>query len=133
MRHTVNTRGVASRYVIDSCGTHDYHVGGKSDIRAVQAAKSRGVDMGDIRARQITKNDFNDFDYIVAMDRGHLRILNSIAPRNHSAELSLFLDHSDQKIKDVPDPYYGNLERFEDVLNVLEAGLTDFITFVDSQ
>jgi protein-tyrosine phosphatase len=131
LRQVVSKRMQADQYFIDSCGTHDYHVGGKSDIRAAQVAKERGVDMGDIRARQITGEDFNAFHHIFAMDRGNFRILKSIAPPSYTAKISLFLDHSAQQIKDVPDPYYGNLKGFDEALNILEIGMDGLLNFVD--
>ncbi len=130
MREKLTEMGKSDDYVIDSAGTHGYHVGEPSDHRAVKAASRRGLDMSDIRARKLDVQDFEKFDYIIAMDRGHASILNSIAGSAQKHKISLFLDHSKQGIKDVPDPYYGSLEDFEKALDILEAGMNGLIDHI---
>ena len=108
---------------IESAGTHDYHVGEPPDERAQRHARSRGYDLSAQRARHVRARDFEEFDLIVAMDRGHLRILASRCPAEHKAKLRLLVAD-----RDVPDPYYGGPEGFEQVLDMLEAacaGLVD--------
>lgn len=117
---------------VDSCGTHNYHVGQKSDSRARQIAKVNGLDMEDIRARQIDKDDFHAFDYIIAMDRGHHRIIESIKPKKYLAKISLFLDHGNQELKDVPDPYYGDINAFKETFEILNQGMNDLIQYIES-
>lgn len=117
-------------YFSDSAGTHGYHVGEPSDHRAIKTASKRGVDMSDIRARKLEAEDMEEFDYIFAMDQGHLKILHNIATEPQKQKISLFLDHSDQGIKDVPDPYYGDMEGFEKTFDILEAGLDGIISFI---
>ena len=130
LRHIIEKQGWSDRYFIDSCATHDYHTGEKSDIRMVAAAKARGINMSNIRARQITGEDFKNFDHIIAMDQGHLRILNSIAPQNIPAKISLFLDHVGSKAKDVPDPYYGDDAGFEEVLDIFDTEMPKFLNVI---
>lgn len=101
---------------VESCGTHDYHVGEPPDERAQHHAKGRGYDLSAQRARQLATRDFEEFDLILAMDRGHLRILERICPAQHRAKLRLFLAGAD-----VPDPYYGGAAGFEQVLDLVEA------------
>lgn len=101
---------------VDSAGTHDYHVGEPPDDRARRHAGRRGYDLNALRARQVTGRDFEEFDLILAMDRGHLRILRRMCPPQHHAKIRLFLRESD-----VPDPYYGGPEDFERVLDMVEA------------
>lgn len=133
LRHIVKEQGHEHEFIIDSCGTHGYHVGEPSDLRAVKAAQLRGINMDDIRARQISSDDFQEFDYIIAMDRGHESILKNIALQEHHNKISLFLDHSTQKTIDVPDPYYGDIQGFEEVLDVLEEGMGGLLRFVQEK
>jgi len=81
MRARAEARGLGDRVRIASAGTHDYHVGEAPDPRSVRHAAERGYDLSDLRASQVSPEDFGAYDYILAMDRGHLRILKSMAPR----------------------------------------------------
>jgi protein-tyrosine phosphatase len=101
---------------VESAGTHDYHVGSPPDRRALRHAKNRGYDLSAQRARQLRKLDFDEFDVIVAMDRGHLEILQAHCPPQHRAKLRMLVNGHD-----VPDPYYGGAEGFEQVLDMVEA------------
>ena len=101
---------------VDSAGTHDYHVGEPPDRRAISHAKKRGYDISGLRARQVAQADFENFDLLLAMDRGHLRILERICPAKHRHKLRLFASG-----QDVPDPYYGESEHFEATLDLIEA------------
>ena len=101
---------------VESAGTHDYHAGEAPDRRAQHYAKNRGYDLSRQRARKVRERDFEEFDHIVAMDRGHLEILRKHCPPEHHGKLRmLVIGH------DVPDPYYGGPEGFERVLNRVEA------------
>jgi protein-tyrosine phosphatase len=100
---------------IESAGLGDWHVGDPPDERAQHHAKSRGYDLSAQRARQVRPHDFDEFDLILAMDRGHLQALQRMAPAKHRAKIRLFA--ADQ---DVPDPYYGGPEGFEHVLDLVE-------------
>ncbi len=106
--------------VIDSAGTHAYHVGSKPDLRSMQAAKKRGYDLSGLRARKYRYEDFYEFDLILCMDRGHLEILQYERPDNASAEVALYLEYAGLGAKDVPDPYYGKNDGFEEVLDLIE-------------
>ena len=101
---------------VESCGTHDYHVGEPPDERSQAHASRRGYDLSAQRARQLADRDFAAFDLILAMDRGHLRFLERRCPAEHRAKLRLFLGD-----RDVPDPYYGGAAGFEEVLDLVEA------------
>ncbi|HEX6318840.1 MAG TPA: low molecular weight protein-tyrosine-phosphatase [Burkholderiales bacterium] len=101
---------------VESAGTHDYHVGQPPDRRALRHARERGYDLSAQRARQLRKRDFEEFDVIVAMDRGHLEILQAHCPPQHRGKLRMLV-HG----RDVPDPYYGGTEGFEQVLDMVEA------------
>lgn len=101
---------------VESAGTHDYHVGSAPDKRAQQHARSRGYDLSAQRARQVRRRDFEEFDLIIAMDRGHLEILRDNCPPQHQRKLRMLVSGHD-----VPDPYYGGAEGFEEVLDMVEA------------
>jgi len=121
LRRMVEERGLAERVRIASAGTHDYHVGEPPDPRTVKHALKRGYDLSAQRAMQVTKEDFENFDYILAMDRGHLRILRQMQPADARAKVGLFLEASAKwKGEDVPDPYYGGAAGFDLVLDMVE-------------
>jgi protein-tyrosine phosphatase len=99
---------------IDSAGTGDWHVGQPPDGRARAAAKRHGVNIDDLRARQIKAKDFHHFDHVVALDLANLRDLRALKPPNAKAELSLLLDHvAGREGKAVIDPYYGEADHFD--------------------
>jgi len=79
-RHYVENAGMSGQILIDSAGTHDYHIGDKPDARAQRAAQQRGYDMSQLRGRQVEESDFRQFDYVLAMDRANLAILQNITP-----------------------------------------------------
>ena len=110
------------RVHVESAGTHDYHVGEPPDERAQHHAKRRGYDLSQQRARHVAKDDFEAFDLIVAMDRGHLRLLQRACPPQHREKLRLLLAD-----RDVPDPYYGGPDGFEQVLDLVEAACRDLL------
>ena len=116
MRALLEDAGLGTKIGVDSAGTHGYHVGEPPDPRTQRVAKRRGVDLSALRARKIIAEDFVRFDHILAMDAGHLHILRRICPPAHQGKLSLFMD------REVPDPYYGNVEDFEQVLYLAEEG-----------
>src|SRR5258706_51964 len=121
MRHLARNRGLGDRVRVASAGTHDYHVGESPDPRTLEHAAKRGYDLSEQRAAQVRKEDFDAFDYILDMDRTHLRILRSMQPEGSKAKLGLFLEASGKwKGEDVPDPYYGGVAGFEQVLDMAE-------------
>jgi protein-tyrosine phosphatase len=120
-RQHVTQAGLEGRIVIDSAGTHDYHIGEPPDPRAQRAAGRRGYDLSMLRGRQVTRADFGEFDYLLAMDRMNLRVLERLCPSGHGHKLKLFLEFSnDAAPREVPDPYYGGDQGFEHVLDLVE-------------
>jgi protein-tyrosine phosphatase len=119
-------RSVAAKEGIEldiaSAGIGDWHVGSPPDERAQRHAKSRGYDLSALRARQVTPGDFGRFDLILAMDRGHLRALQRMAPPQERHRLRLFIPG-----RDVPDPYYGGAAGFEQVLDLVEAACRELV------
>lgn len=107
---------------IDSAGTGDWHVGSPPDRRTVAAARKRGYALDALRARQVTAQDFHDFDLLLAMDRRNLADLQRLRPAGSLAEVKLFLDYAEHAtVSEVPDPYYGGAEGFETVIDLCEA------------
>ncbi|GAO37251.1 phosphotyrosine protein phosphatase [Sulfuricella sp. T08] len=124
-RHQVSKAVQTDNIIIDSAGTHAYHIGSSPDRRAQQAALRRGYDLSSLRGRQVGPGDFQEFDYILAMDRDNLANLLQICPPQEKHKLKLFMEFSREfSQREVPDPYYGGSQGFENVLNMVEdAGL----------
>jgi protein-tyrosine phosphatase len=113
---------------IDSAGTAGYHVGEPPDPRTRQAAARRGYDLEGLRARIVEPLDFERFELILAMDRDNLRVLRRRAPAMAHERLQLFLEFApDSGIEDVPDPYYGGPNGFEEVLDLVESAARGLI------
>lgn len=109
-------------FSIDSAGTHAYHVGEEPDPRSQKAARERGVDLSNIRARKVVFGDFEDFDFVLAMDDKNFDTLISACPEDHHHKVYKFLDFApEQPLREVPDPYYGGSYGFERVLDLVEA------------
>jgi protein-tyrosine phosphatase len=120
-RKLLISRGLEQQVHIDSAGTHAYHVGEPPDARAQQAAARRGVDLADLRGRQVTVEDFTTYDYVLAMDRENLHNLERICPMDASHKLRLFMDFAHNwSNEEVPDPYFGGKRGFEQVLDMIE-------------
>lgn len=133
MQEKILQRRLSNRIMVDSAGTHAYHVNEPSDSRSKALAKSKGIDMDYIRARKVSINDYDEFDYILAMDNDNLELLNYYAPENFSAKLSLFLSYANAKglnEKVVPDPYYGGEQGFEHVFDLVDQGCDALIEHV---
>lgn len=120
-RHLVAQQGLAEQVVADSAGTHDYHIGAPPDARAQAAAARRGYDLSALRARQVTQDDFASFDHVLAMDAANLGLLQAQCPDAYRSRLKLFLEFAeDNALQEVPDPYYGGAQGFEEVLDLVE-------------
>ena len=110
---------LAESIMIDSAGTHAYHIDQPPDHRAQQAAARRGIDMSALRGRQATAHDIEEFDYVLAMDRENYH--NLIAIKGERENIRLLLEYSENFTDDeVPDPYYGGPNGFEHVLDMIE-------------
>jgi len=121
-RKMVIDEGLSDLIEIDSAGTHAYHVGNPPDRRAQQTANTRGIDLSDLRARQARSEDFELFDYVIAMDKDNYRSLKLISPKGMLDKLHMFLDFAPTiRQREVPDPYYGGPEGFEIVFDMVDA------------
>jgi len=107
--------------LVDSAGTHAYHVGHPPDPRACRAAERRGVDLRTQRARQVTVEDFARHELVLAMDRDNYAQLIELCPVEYRERVRLFLEFAPGLGRDeVPDPYYGGSNGFEHVLDLVE-------------
>jgi protein-tyrosine phosphatase len=133
-RAYVEEAGLSQRILVDSAGTHDYHIGDPPDARAQHAAKLRGYDMSRLRGRQAEAADFNRFDYVLAMDRANLAILQRLRPHDSASHLGLFLEYAQRhEEREVPDPYYGGGDGFERVLDMVEDAAEGLLRHIRKQ
>jgi protein-tyrosine phosphatase len=128
--------GLAGRVVIDSAGTHGYHVGEPPDPRTQMAARARGYDLSGLRARRFEPDDFERFDLVLAMDHDNRAFLERLCPPSRDPRLKLMMEYARRHAADeVPDPYDGGPEGFETVLDMLEdatEGLLDTILSIQA-
>ena len=117
----VHSAGFADVIEVDSAGTGDWHIGHSPDQRTAQVAAAKGYDLSQLQARLVTSEDFDSFDYVIAMDGANLKDLKHMQPADYTGHLGLFLDFSVQTAySEVPDPYYGGEDGFELVFNLVE-------------
>jgi protein-tyrosine phosphatase len=111
----VKARQASLNIEFDSAGTENYHIGDAPDPRSVRHARERGYDLSTLRARQVHASDFQEFDLILAADEINLRELRRRCPQEEHHRLALFLGDVA-----LPDPYYGESDDFEKVLDLVE-------------
>ncbi len=119
-RHVVAEAGLAEHIRVDSAGTHAYHIGEPADRRARAAAQRRGISLEGITARRVELSDFEQFDYVLAMDHDNLGLLSQQAEDEYKERIGLFLQYTAGGEEEVPDPYYGGSAGFERVLDLVE-------------
>ncbi|MBD8525282.1 low molecular weight phosphotyrosine protein phosphatase [Pseudoxanthomonas sp. CAU 1598] len=118
LRHHSQAAGLNIEF--DSAGTHSYHVGEPPDARAIQAARARGVNIEQLRARRIEAEDFARFDCILVADHANLQALQArLGPVSQTAQLLLAKAGIDPR-GEVPDPYYASLREFEACFDLLD-------------
>jgi protein-tyrosine phosphatase len=122
LRAKLQQAGLDAGVLVDSAGTHGYHTGEAPDPRAIRQAAQRGYDIAGLRARPVAPEDFERFDWLLAMDEDNLAWLEKRAPPGHAARIELLmpysLRHPQQRV--VPDPYYGAAAGFDLVLDLVE-------------
>jgi len=124
----IKDKSLDDYFVIDSAGTHAYHVDEAPDLRAQSAARDRGIELNNLRARKVVFGDFEDFDFVLAMDDDNYSILIDACPEQHQNKIKYFLDFAPQlQERQVPDPYYGGKYGFERVLDLAEAAAVGFL------
>ena len=123
LRHKIQTAGRQADIVVDSAGTHGYHMGEAPDSRTQRAASARGYNMSQLRARKVARQDMDYFDLILAMDKSNLDNLRRLAPPEAHGRIRLFMDYAKNfDDEEVPDPYYGLGHGFDLVLDMVEDG-----------
>ncbi len=122
MRHLLAKDGLMEEIEVDSAGTGAWHAGSPPDRRATAAARTRGIVL-EGEARQVTEEDFDDFDLLLCADAENVAALRAVAPPGAEERIRLLrsYDPAGDGDLDVPDPYYGGDQGFEDVLDQVEA------------
>jgi protein-tyrosine phosphatase len=135
LRNRLREEGLSGRVFVDSAGTHFYHVGEPPDPRAQASARQRGYDISDLRARQLSPEDFHTFDYLLVMDYKNLRAVESLRPCGESkAHVALLLSYAEgAQHEEVPDPYYGGEEGFQHVLDLVESAVEGLLKDVKTR
>ena len=124
-------RGLVST---DSAGTHGYHIGHAPDSRAVSTALNFDVDISQLRARKVSASDFNEYDLIIAMDRSNFEDLQQIQPAGSKASLEMMMQyHPQARPEEVPDPYYGGMDGFTYMCNLLESATQGLLEEVEAR
>jgi protein-tyrosine phosphatase len=127
---------------IDSAATHSYHIGHAPDPRAIATGEKFDVQIGHLRARKVTPSDFDDFDLIIGMDESNMALLRAIQPANSRAELQLMMayhpasqaDSGSEKVLDeVPDPYYGDMDGFVFMYELLELATAGLLKDIEGR
>lgn len=132
--HKLKEAGLDEHVEVDSAGTHAYHVGEPPDPRAQETAQRRGISLDKLRARKASAEDFDTFDYVLAMDRDNLSILAEICPVGAEHKLELFLSYAPGlESNEVPDPYYGGPMGFERVLDMIEEAANGLLQDIQSR
>jgi protein-tyrosine phosphatase len=128
LRKALREAGLDRQVEVDSAGTHAYHVGDAPDPRAQQAARQRGADISRLRGRKVADEDFEAFDYILAMDGDNHSRLIERAPARHRGKIQRLLAFSRKYPNlDVVDPYYGGPQGFEENLDMIEDAVQGLI------
>lgn len=121
-RHLLQQRGLDNKVLVDSAGTSGWHIGDPPDERTMEEALRRGVDLRPLRGRGVDCRDFEEFDYLVAMDDQNLTALGRSCPHALQGKLYRFTDFApDLEEREVPDPYYGGARGFARVYDIVEA------------
>ena len=121
LRARLAAAGMSGEVVVDSVGLGPWHAGRPPDPRAIECAAHHGVDIADLRARQLRAADFNDFDWLLCADRSVLEQVRAATPRQAPARAALLLGYAGIEDADVPDPYTGGSSDFEHAWGLVDA------------
>ena len=125
-RSIVSKQELSDCFEIDSAGTHAYHIGNSPDSRSQKTARKYGVDLSNLRARQVHESDFYYYDHIIAMDMDNIQILKSIRPTDSQSQIKLLLDYlPNSGFESVPDPYFEG--KFDEVFEMVYAACASFL------
>ena len=133
-KQQAKNRGLEDAFLIDSCGTSNYHIGEPPDRRTTLNAEDNGIFIRH-RARQLSRDDLSYFDYILAMDAENVRSVNALDPHEEYQEkIKLMRDFDDQYSgSDVPDPYFGGENGFQEVFEILSRSVNNFLDFLEKE
>ena len=126
--------GMAHLVKVDSAGTHNYHPGSPPDARSQAHAAKRGYDLSDLRARQITDDDYAKYNLILVMDWDNLALVQDECPTQHQTKmrrLTKFCLMHDTPV--VPDPYHGGAKGFDQVLDLVEDACAGLLRHVQQR
>lgn len=135
-RYQANEYGIKDGFThnlyIDSAGTAGFHMAAPPDKRAQLTALKYGVDIGDLKARKLSVQDFKDFTYILAMDSDNLAMMKRNCPEEFQHKLHLFMSFAENSpgITEVPDPYYGEIDDFDKAYDFIDRASRGFLKFV---
>jgi len=135
-RHKLAQNNIHDGYLenifLDSAGTGAYHIGKRPDKRSRKIALKYGVKLDDLQARQITRQDFTDYDYVMAMDQENIRDMKIICPSGQQHKIKLLMKYAENcpGITEVPDPYAGSIEGFDRVYNIIDRGCNGFLKYL---
>lgn len=137
-KQQVELAGLGDTVSVDSAGIGDWHVGNPPDARSAETALNNGVDISPLRARKVIRDDFKDFDLIVALDRTHLRALEEMrpgfSPEHDRAVLELMMRFAPHYgTEDVPDPYFGGKEGFQKVFDMIESSSKALLAYIQQE
>ena len=134
MRDKIRALGWEDWFSVDSCGTHAYHEGEAPDRRSQKHALGRGYDLSDLRARQLTREDFERFDLVLVMDHENMARAQALCPPAHRHKLHRLTEFCrEMRSPVVPDPYYGGDQGFEHVLDLIEDACQGVLTLVQKE
>jgi len=123
--HLLEEKGIREDFVVDSCGTGSWHIGDPPHPGSRKVAKENGISLAGQTSRPLRAIDFEEFDYLVAMDSDNLAVLNSNKD-DSKAKIFLLRDYDlEGKGQDVPDPYYT--DTFENVFNIINRSCKAFL------
>ncbi len=129
----VDEHGLSASIVVDSAGTHSYHIGSPPDPRSQAIAHRRGIDLTRLKARRFVSGDFVDFDYLLAMDNANLADMLAIKPDDASARAELMLSYSDRfGQREIPDPYFGD-DGFDRVFDMIDDSARGLLAQIRQQ
>jgi protein-tyrosine phosphatase len=128
-RARARAAGLEDRLIIDSAGTHGSDAGLPPDARSILTARSRGYDLSGIRSRPLVPEDFERFDYMLAMDNYNLHFMHAMKPNGCPGYVGRLLDFAPHLgVEEIDDPYYGGAHHFDTVLAQIEAGADGLLT-----
>ena len=129
----VDALGLGEKILVDSAGTHSYHIGSAPDMRSQTIAQTRGIDLEELSARRFSTEDFFKFDYLIGMDHSNVADMLAIKPDNTDARVNLMLDYSNNfEQQEIPDPYFSN-DGFDLVFDMIDDAADGLLREIRSQ